>query len=59
MATTLDDEPDWMATAEQDGPSPGVQNVPGRVILHLDLDCFYAQVETLRNPELKGKPMGK
>ena len=30
----------------------------GRVILHLDLDCFYAQVETLRNPKLQGKPLG-
>ncbi|NWI66534.1 POLI polymerase, partial [Todus mexicanus] len=29
-----------------------------RVIAHLDLDCFYAQVETLRNPELRDKPLG-
>ncbi|XP_072430269.1 DNA polymerase iota [Chiloscyllium punctatum] len=33
-------------------------SVPGyRVIVHIDLDCFYAQVEMLRNPELKGKPL--
>ncbi|KAJ7428321.1 DNA polymerase iota [Pitangus sulphuratus] len=30
----------------------------GRVIVHLDLDCFYAQVEMLRNPDLKNKPLG-
>ncbi|KAM8780469.1 DNA polymerase iota [Rhynchonycteris naso] len=29
-----------------------------RVIAHLDLDCFYAQVEMISNPELKGKPLG-
>lgn len=29
-----------------------------RVIVHVDLDCFYAQVEMILNPELKGKPLG-
>ncbi|XP_015984680.2 DNA polymerase iota isoform X2 [Rousettus aegyptiacus] len=29
-----------------------------RVIVHMDLDCFYAQVEMISNPELKGKPLG-
>src|SRR3989344_2551358 len=28
-----------------------------RVILHIDLDYFYAQLEELRNPSLKGKPL--
>ncbi|XP_068217173.1 DNA polymerase iota-like isoform X2 [Palaemon carinicauda] len=29
-----------------------------RVIIHIDIDCFYAQVEMVRNPELRNKPMG-
>ncbi|XP_040050898.2 DNA polymerase iota isoform X1 [Gasterosteus aculeatus] len=29
-----------------------------RVILHFDLDCFYAQVEMLRNPSLRDVPLG-
>lgn len=26
--------------------------------MHVDLDCFYAQVEMIRNPELRDKPLG-
>lgn len=29
-----------------------------RCIIHLDVDCFYAQVEMLRHPEHEGKPLG-
>lgn len=29
-----------------------------RSIIHLDVDCFYAQVEMLRHPEYNGKPLG-
>ncbi|XP_043834697.1 DNA polymerase iota isoform X6 [Dromiciops gliroides] len=44
-------------------PSVHGQVVPAgsasyRVIVHVDLDCFYAQVEMISHPELKGKPLG-
>lgn len=29
-----------------------------RTIVHIDIDCFYAQVEMLRNSELRDKPLG-
>ncbi|XP_072051197.1 DNA polymerase iota-like [Amphiura filiformis] len=29
-----------------------------RTIVHIDLDCFYAQVEMIRNPALRNKPLG-
>ncbi|XP_029141982.1 DNA polymerase iota [Protobothrops mucrosquamatus] len=34
------------------------ENVWNRIIVHLDLDCFYAQVEMICNPELRSKPLG-
>ncbi|XP_058026721.1 DNA polymerase iota isoform X4 [Ahaetulla prasina] len=32
-------------------------NAWNRIIVHLDLDCFYAQVEMICNPELRSKPL--
>lgn len=29
-----------------------------RNIIHIDIDCFYAQVEMVRNPELRSVPLG-
>lgn len=42
------------------GPSISKTRVPAhKVILHFDLDCFYAQVEMIRNPALREVPLGK
>lgn len=29
-----------------------------RVVLHFDVDAFYAQCEEVRNPALRGRPLG-
>ncbi|XP_049959863.1 DNA polymerase iota isoform X2 [Schistocerca serialis cubense] len=36
----------------------GTQNDHRRTIIHIDIDCFYAQVEILKNPSLKDLPVG-
>lgn len=34
-----------------------VERKKGRVIYHIDMNCFYASVEMAYNPRLKGKPI--
>ena len=46
----MDVEDNWSGLDEAEDHS--------RTIVHLDLDCFYAQVEELLDPTLKGKPLG-
>jgi DNA polymerase iota len=29
-----------------------------RTIIHIDIDCFYAQVEMIKNPALRNCPLG-
>ena len=36
---------------------PELECAPRRVVAHLDVDAFYASVELLRRPELKGLPL--
>ncbi|XP_071339693.1 DNA polymerase iota isoform X2 [Trachinotus anak] len=65
-----EDEAEWrsswadsaaLSPAAAPGPSPSKTSGPApahRVILHFDLDCFYAQVEMIRNPALREVPLG-
>ncbi|PSP80088.1 DNA polymerase IV [Halobacteriales archaeon QS_1_68_20] len=44
--------------AERGGRLPGVtEDDEKRIVLHVDMDCFYAACERLREPELRGEPL--
>ncbi|MFD1567110.1 DNA polymerase IV [Halolamina litorea] len=38
-------------------PGTGDDDAPDRVVLHVDMDCFYASCERLKEPELRGQPV--
>ncbi|SNZ04098.1 DNA polymerase IV (DinB-like DNA polymerase) [Natronoarchaeum philippinense] len=45
-------------TDRGDGTLPGVDGgAPDQIVLHVDMDCFYAACERLREPELEGEPL--
>ncbi|XP_056119875.1 DNA polymerase iota [Rhinichthys klamathensis goyatoka] len=58
------DNNDWDRSLESDmletegSITNRVTSISHKVILHFDLDCFYAQVEMIRNPALRTKPLG-
>uniref|UniRef100_A0A8C1IA56 Polymerase (DNA directed) iota n=1 Tax=Cyprinus carpio TaxID=7962 RepID=A0A8C1IA56_CYPCA len=64
MDTDEEGDNDWDRSLESDmletegSSTDRVTFISQRVILHFDLDCFYAQVEMIRNPALRTKPLG-
>ena len=38
-------------------PGTGADEGPERVVLHVDMDCFYASCERLKEPSLYGEPV--
>ncbi|XP_016409438.1 DNA polymerase iota isoform X2 [Sinocyclocheilus rhinocerous] len=64
MDTDEEGDNDWDRSLESDmletegSSTDRVTSISQRVILHFDLDCFYAQVEMIRNPALRNKPLG-
>lgn len=54
LQDSLADLPD---TPDQADPCGAVPDHT-RAIIHFDIDCFYAQAEEVRNPKLRGRPLG-
>ncbi|XP_022107648.1 DNA polymerase iota-like isoform X2 [Acanthaster planci] len=47
-----------MSVVAQSMNGPNMKVSHSRTIVHIDIDCFYAQVEMVRNPALRTKPLG-
>lgn len=59
MKTALDlDYYDCLADEQSQSNHIDSHIAHSRVIVHIDLDCFYATVEAIRNPALRGLPIG-
>ncbi len=41
----------------REGRLPGATETDPAIVLHVDMDCFYASCERLREPELEGEPL--
>uniref|UniRef100_A0A8C3J3G1 DNA polymerase iota n=1 Tax=Calidris pygmaea TaxID=425635 RepID=A0A8C3J3G1_9CHAR len=53
-----EEEEDWLRPQPGGAAASPAPSAGRRVIAHLDLDCFYAQVEMIRHPQLRDKPLG-
>ena len=59
-SSDLEDSTDWGQDADQATRGGQTQPVASkqRCVIHLDLDCFYAQAEAIRDPGLRSHPVG-
>lgn len=56
---TLASRPHSSPAAVPDAATEDITPDTDRVILHFDVDSFYAQVEEIRNPSIRGRPVGE